>query len=124
MQVFVVFFFFTSRKDTKKTQDMLFSTLYACVYSSSFRLARVVIDSPSNQLFGKRNNASCLVFIVFPSTCKPKECDNSCFFNIRRFRFFLILVRYEKNGLCLLSILNWIAASLSPVQKACCRPQK
>ena len=56
MQVFVVFFFFTSRKDTKKTRDTLFSALYACVYSSSFRLARVVIVLATN----------CLANVIMP----------------------------------------------------------
>ena len=56
MQVSVVFFFFTSRKDTKKTQDMLFSALYACVYSSSFRLAHVVIVPATN----------CLANVIMP----------------------------------------------------------
>ena len=44
------FFFFTKWKDTKKTRDALLSSLYACVYSSSFRLARVVIVSAINYL--------------------------------------------------------------------------
>ena len=99
MQVFVVFFFFTSRKDTKKTRDTLFSALYTCVYSSSFRLARVVIV-PATNCLANVIMPLVLYLMFFPSICKPKECDNSCFFNIRRFRFFLILVWYEKNGLC------------------------
>ena len=50
------FFFFTSRKDTKKTRDTLFSALYTCVYSSSFRLARVVIVPATN----------CLANVIMP----------------------------------------------------------
>ena len=92
------FFLHKLKRHEKDARRALFFALRVCLLE--LFSSRACCDSLSNQLFGKRDNASCLLFIVFLSICKPKECDDSCFFNIRRFRFFLILVWYEKNGLC------------------------